>query len=144
MAFIAFASAAIAAEPPRKNSNIERLSLARLAAVHADVENLKSERVEIPIRRGLSDYRCIMHAHAEDSTHTGGTLSEMLADAKKAGVNAILLTDHYRPPTDFIDGRWRGLKEGGAVCARVGGSRVPDISDEIHTHTHGTKRTRLY
>ena len=36
----------------------------------------------------------------------------MLADAKKAGVNAILLTDHYRPPTDFIDGRWRGLREG--------------------------------
>src|SRR5262245_10027150 len=36
----------------------------------------------------------------------------MLADAKKAGVHAILLTDHYRPPTDFIDGRWRGLRDG--------------------------------
>ena len=36
----------------------------------------------------------------------------MLADAKKAGVHAILLTDHYRPPRDFIDGRWRGLKDG--------------------------------
>src|SRR5947209_12114471 len=36
----------------------------------------------------------------------------MLADAKKAGVLAILLTDHYRPPRDFIDGRWRGLKDG--------------------------------
>jgi hypothetical protein len=36
----------------------------------------------------------------------------MLADAKKAGVHAILLTDHFRPPRDFIDGRWRGLKEG--------------------------------
>jgi hypothetical protein len=73
---------------------------------------LKPLRVDIPIRSGLNDYRCIMHAHAEDSAHTGGTLPEMLADAKKAGVNAILLTDHYRPPTDFIDGRWRGLKEG--------------------------------
>jgi hypothetical protein len=36
----------------------------------------------------------------------------MLADAKKAGVHCILLTDHYRPPRDFIDGRWRGLKDG--------------------------------
>jgi hypothetical protein len=36
----------------------------------------------------------------------------MLADAKKAGVHAILLTDHHRPPRDFIDGRWRGLKDG--------------------------------
>src|SRR5437879_3136957 len=53
-----------------------------------------------------------MHAHAEDSDHTGGTLPEMLADAKKAGISAILLTDHYRPPRDFIDGRWRGLKDG--------------------------------
>jgi hypothetical protein len=36
----------------------------------------------------------------------------MLADAKKAGVHAILLTDHFRPPKDFIDGRWRGIKDG--------------------------------
>jgi hypothetical protein len=98
--------------PPRKHSDVERLSRVRLAAVHADVERLKTRRVTIPPRRGLTDYRCILHAHAEDSTHTGGTLPEMLADAKKAGVNAILLTDHYRPPKDFIDGRWRGLKDG--------------------------------
>src|SRR5262245_51338343 len=98
--------------PPRKYSNVQRLALERLAAVHADVEKLKAQRVEIPPRPELNDYRCIMHAHAEDSSHTGGTLPEMLADAKKAGVHAILLTDHYRPPTDFIDGRWRGLKEG--------------------------------
>src|SRR5262249_27555659 len=67
---------------------------------------------EVPPRPGITDFRCILHAHAEDSDHTGGTLPEMLADAKKAGVHAILLTDHYRPPTDFIDGRWRGLRDG--------------------------------
>jgi hypothetical protein len=108
-----FASAGAAADPPqRRYSNLERLTLERLAAVHADVEKLKLQRIEIPSRPGLNDYRCILHAHAEDSDHTGGTLPEMLADAKKAGVHAILLTDHYRPPTDFIDGRWRGLKDG--------------------------------
>jgi hypothetical protein len=107
------ASVLFAAEPlPRKHSNLERLDLDRLAAVHADVERLSRDRVDIPPRSDLTDYRCILHAHAEDSTHTGGTLPEMLADAKKAGVHAILLSDHYRPPTDFIDGRWRGLKEG--------------------------------
>jgi hypothetical protein len=105
--------AATAADPPpRKYTNTERLAPARLAAVHADVEKLKPKRVAIPPLPNLTDCRCILHAHAEDSTHTGGTLPEMLADAKKAGVNAILLTDHYRPPKDFIDGRWRGLKEG--------------------------------
>jgi hypothetical protein len=98
--------------PPRKYTNVQRLALERLAAVHADVEKLKAQRIEIPPRPTLNDYRCILHAHAEDSSHTGGTLPEMLADARKATVHAILLTDHYRPPADFIDGRWRGLKEG--------------------------------
>ncbi len=107
------ASAALSAEPPpRKHSNLERLKLERLAAVHADVEKLSRKRKSIPLRDGRMDYRCILHAHAEDSSHTGGTLPEMLADAKKAGVSAILLSDHYRPPADFIDGRWRGLRDG--------------------------------
>src|SRR5205085_1843901 len=110
---LVFALAGTAAEPPRrKYTNLERLAPDRLAAVHADVRKLQARRVRIPPLPGLNDYRCILHAHAEDSAHTGGTLPEMLADAKKAGVHAILLTDHYRPPTDFIDGRWRGMKEG--------------------------------
>jgi hypothetical protein len=113
VSLLACVSAGTAAEPlPRKYENVERLPLARLAAVHDDVERLKSRRVSIPPLPALNDYRCILHAHAEDSTHTGGTLPEMLADAKKAGVSAILLTDHFRPPRDFIDGRWRGLKDG--------------------------------
>jgi hypothetical protein len=112
-AYFLLACAATAAEPlPRKHTNIERLALDRLAAVHEDVEKLRAQRINIPPRAGLNDYRCILHAHADDSSHTGGTLSEMLADAKKTGVHAILLTDHYRPPRDFIDGRWRGLKDG--------------------------------
>ena len=61
---------------------------------------------------GLNDYRAILHAHAEDSAHTGGTRPEMLADAKKVGVSAILLSNHYRPPADFITDSWRGLHEG--------------------------------
>jgi hypothetical protein len=95
-----------------KHSNLERLSLEHLAAVHADVEKLGKQRVEIPPRPELNDYRCILHAHAEDSDHTGGTVKEMLADAKRPGLHAILLSEHYRPRKDFIDGRPRGLKEG--------------------------------
>jgi hypothetical protein len=110
---LALVSAATASEPPpRKYTNAERLSLARLAAVHEDVQKLIAERRSVPPLPGLFDYRCILHAHAEDSSHTGGTLLEMLEDAKQAGVSAILLTDHYRPPRDFIDGRWRGMRNG--------------------------------
>jgi hypothetical protein len=111
--FALLISAGIAGEPPpRKRTNLQRLSLARLTAVHEDVRKLGRRRVRIPPLPGLNDYRCILHAHAEDSSHTGGTLAEMLADARKAGIHAILLTDHFRPPRDFIDGRWRGLKDG--------------------------------
>jgi hypothetical protein len=98
--------------PARKYSNVERLALPRLKAVHDDVLKLRAQRTRIAPLPGLSDYRCIFHAHAEDSAHTGGTLPEMLADAKKAGISAILLADHFRPPRDFIDGRWRGSKDG--------------------------------
>lgn len=109
----ALASGVTAQDPPKRiRTNLERLGPERLKATHDDVEALKRLRVEVPPRTGLTDYRCILHAHAEDSTHTGGTLKEMLAEAKKARVNAILLSDHYRSPRDFIDGRWRGLKDG--------------------------------
>ncbi len=106
------AAETVGSPPKRKRSNLERLKLARLAAVHADVQKLQARRRQLPPLPGWNDYRCILHAHAEDSSHTGGTLPEMLADAKKAQVHAILLSDHFRPPRDFIDGRWRGLKEG--------------------------------
>lgn len=110
---LALSVVATAADPlPRKHTNTQRLALDRLAAVHADVEKLKAARVNVPTVPGVTDYCCILHAHADDSAHTGGTRAEMLADAKKAGVHAILMTDHYRPPTDFIDGRWRGPKDG--------------------------------
>ena len=102
-----------ASEPPTpKYTPVQRMATARLAAAHADVLKYLPQRTSIAPLPGLTDYRCILHAHAEDSTHTGGTLPEMLADAKKAGVHCILLTDHFRPPQDFIDGRWRGLKDG--------------------------------
>lgn len=99
-------------QPKRVHSNLDRLKLERLASVNADVVKLRGLRVALPGYAGLTDFRCIFHAHAEDSTHTGGTLPEMLADAKKAGVHAIFLADHYRPPRDFMNGRWRGLKDG--------------------------------
>lgn len=116
MALLSFAYPARPAEgnqpPARKYSNVERLALPRLKVVHEDVLKMRAQRTGIAPLPGLNDYRCILHAHADDSEHTGGTLPEMLADAKQAGISAILLTDHFRPPRDFIEGRWRGLKDG--------------------------------
>ena len=90
----------------------ERMAPARLKAAHDDVERIRKTRCGLPALPGLNDYRAILHAHAEDSSHTGGTRPEMLSEARKAGVQAIFLTDHHRPPRDFIRDSWRGLHEG--------------------------------
>lgn len=103
-----------AAQPfPRAHSALERSSLERLEAAHQDVVKLRASwtKPENSLTN-LTDYRAIFHAHAEDSAHTGGTLPEILEDAKKMDVSAIFLSDHFRPPRDFIDGRWRGVKDG--------------------------------
>lgn len=90
----------------------QRLEQAHLEATHAGVVALQAQRLALPPRAdGLQDFRCIFHAHAEDAVHTGGTRPEMLADAKRAGVHAIFLSDHFRPPRDYMDS-WRGFHEG--------------------------------
>ncbi len=98
--------------PGPKHTSLERMMPPHLKAAHADVERFKQQRRSLPLPPGLHDYRAILHAHAEDSAHTGGTRPEMLADARKSGVSAILLTDHFRPPRDFIKDSWRGLRDG--------------------------------
>ena len=97
--------------PARKYSSIERMKTAHLKAAHEDAERLQAARRSLPPLPGLHDYKAIIHAHAEDSDHTGGTRPEMLADAKKAGVQVIMLTDHLRPPRDFM-ASWRGMHDG--------------------------------
>jgi hypothetical protein len=98
--------------PGRKYTTVERLQLARLRAVHEDRMRLQRARRPVSLRTGYEDYRAILHAHAEDSTHTGGTRPEMLASAKRTGVRIIMLTDHVRPHRDFIDDSWRGIHDG--------------------------------
>ncbi len=112
----ALAAAAWPANPGetygRERSTIERMSTERLAAQHADVERIKAGRRDVSRSLGLTDRRAIFHAHAEDAAHTGGTRPELLADAKRAGVSIVFLSNHFRPPFDFIDDNWRGLHDG--------------------------------
>lgn len=98
--------------PGRKYTSIERMKTERLRAVHADRARFARERASVSIATGYVDYRAVMHAHAEDATHTGGTRPEMLAGARRADVQIVLLTDHVRPERDFINDSWRGLHEG--------------------------------
>ena len=89
----------------------QRLTRERLAAADASIRRLQSVRRVIPVPVGLHDYRCIFHAHGDDSAHTGGSRSEILADAVRAGVDVVFLSDHFRPPRDFMES-WRFLTNG--------------------------------
>lgn len=115
VAALAFATGAgvVASEPLEKPrySPTQRLTRERLAAAQASVEALAARRRVLPIPAGWRDLRCIFHAHAEDASHTGGTRPEMLADAQRAGVDVVFLSDHHRPPRDFME-TWRFMTNG--------------------------------
>lgn len=100
--------------PPsfRKYTTVERLQPAHLQAVKADRERYQRERRTPKLIKNLKDLRAIMHVHAEDSAHTGGTRPELLAACKRTGVQVVMLASHVRPPVDFINDSWRGLREG--------------------------------
>ena len=89
----------------------ERMTRARLEAAHASVQLLARARRTLPARREMNDVRCVFHAHAGDSVHTGGNRDEMLSDAQRAGIGGIFLSDHFRPPRDFMDS-WRVTTNG--------------------------------
>jgi hypothetical protein len=107
-----FAQATPPLGPGRKYTSIERIHFDRLRAAHADRLRYQSERKPVSLSTGYNEYRAVLHAHAEDATHTGGTRPELLAAAKRAGVQIVMLTDHVRPERDFINDGWRGLRDG--------------------------------
>jgi hypothetical protein len=111
--FFVFLSLTLTAQTTtRKYTTIERLQPERLRAVQADRLRHQQQRKQLSIIKGYKDYRAIMHVHAEDSAHTGGTRPELLAACQRTGVNIVLLTNHVRPPVDFIKDSWRGLRAG--------------------------------
>lgn len=95
-----------------KRSSLERFQLDHLKKTSADVAAIKARRKNQALPANWQDVRSIFHAHAEDSEHTGGTRPEMIAEAKKAGVKALFLSDHYRPPRDFFTPERRGMVDG--------------------------------
>jgi hypothetical protein len=98
--------------PGRKYTTLERLQPEKLSALHEDRLRYQKSRKPVPLQTSFQDVKAILHAHAEDSAHTGGTRHELLAAAKQTSVKVIMLTDHVRPPRDFINDSWRGIREG--------------------------------
>jgi acetyl esterase/lipase len=94
--------------PGRKYTTLERLEEAHLAAVHQARLKFAQERKTLPWLGVYSDYRAVLHVHAEDAEHTKGTRSEVLKAAKTDGVRVVMFSDHRGPKPDT----WSGLRDG--------------------------------
>jgi hypothetical protein len=99
-------------KPGRRYTTVERLQVEKLSALHDARLRYQQSRNPVSLQTGYQDFKAILHAHAEDSAHTGGTRPELLAAAKQTGIKIIMLTDHVRPPRDFIGDSWRGMRDG--------------------------------
>jgi len=124
---------------------LPRIHPEALRETRTDLEKIRADRIDpksSPNRTsflGLNDYSAILHAHADDASHTGGTREELLADAKRTGLDIVMLSDHYRPPRDFMDS-WRGIKDGVLFIpgSEAGGKGVLLYPDEsIMDHMEG-------
>jgi hypothetical protein len=54
----------------------------------------------------------VIHSHSYLSHDSRGTVEEILAGAKAAGVRVVLMTDHYTPDRRFLREGLRGMRDG--------------------------------
>ncbi len=96
---------------PATADMIDRLRPERLKAVHEAIEALKTQRREVKLSSSDNDVRAVLHVHSAFSHDSRGTLDEIVAAAKEAGVRVIMFNEHPASGFDyFIDGH-RGFKD---------------------------------
>src|SRR5207248_9118617 len=108
LCFLAVLLRADSPSPGRKLTTLERLQEAHLAATHEARLGFANARKKLPQAGVYTDYRAVMHVHAEDADHTKGTRAEVLRAAKTIGVSVVMWTDHRGPKPDT----WTGMREG--------------------------------
>ena len=113
LASLLTASVTRGATEPASNTNrftpIERLQPDRLKAAHDDRLRFARDRRPLPDFGVFAhDFRAVLHVHAEDADHTKGTRAEVLAAAKKTGVQVVMFSDHQGPKPET----WKGLRDG--------------------------------
>lgn len=84
------------------------IRLEDLQAIHEARLKIAAERRPVPNVGVYEDYKAVLHVHAEDAKHTGGTRMQVLEAAKKTGVRIVFWTDHRGP----LPETWRGMRDG--------------------------------
>src|ERR1700737_2229522 len=86
--------------PGRKYTTVARMEEAHLEAVHQARVKFAQDRKILPRPGVYTDYRAVIHVHAEDADSIQGTRAEVLEGAKSAGVQVVMFTDHRRAKKD--------------------------------------------
>ncbi|MCC7156452.1 MAG: alpha/beta hydrolase fold domain-containing protein [Bryobacterales bacterium] len=124
---------------PAQRTALERLTPERLESTQKAREEFSRQRKALPPVGIYTDYRAVLHVHAEDAPHTMGKRAEVLAAAKLAGVRIVLFSDHNGP----LPETWRGLKEGVLFLAgaeKDGSLVYPEPAPGLRFHSHVEER----
>ncbi len=91
---------------------LERMRLEKLQATHDRIEALKHQWHDVSLDSGYHDVRALLHVHSAFSHDSRGTIDEIVAAAKEAGVGVIMFTEHPASQYDYINDGHQGLKDG--------------------------------
>lgn len=91
---------------------LERMRLEKLQATHDRIEAFKKERRDVSLASGYDDVRTLLHVHSAFSHDSRGTIEEIVAAAKEAGVRVIMFTEHPASHYDYIVDGHQGAKDG--------------------------------
>jgi hypothetical protein len=95
-----------------KADALERISPEKLRATHERIEALRKDRKAVSLASGFEDVRVLLHVHSAFSHDSRGTIDEIVAAAKKAGVRAILFSEHPASHYDYVNDGHHGMKDG--------------------------------
>lgn len=91
---------------------VERMGLEKLRATHEKVESFKKQLQKVSLSSGYDDVRALLHVHSAFSHDSRGTIEEILAAAKLAGVRVIMFSEHPAGHYDYVNDGHHGLKDG--------------------------------
>ncbi len=91
---------------------LERMRLEKLQATHDRIEAFKKERRDVSLASGYDDVRTLLHVHSAFSHDSRGTIDEIVAAAKEAGVRIIMFTEHPAGHYDYFTDGHQGSNDG--------------------------------
>jgi hypothetical protein len=105
---------------------LDRLKAERLEAVRRAIAALRSQWRKLDRPGPYKDYRANLHVHSGLSHDSRGTLTEIVAAARKVGSRVLLFTEHPADHYDFFKDGHQGTRDGVLLIpgAEMGGFLV--------------------